>query len=259
MRNTNAQKYQNLLFLFVSTGNLVIKIQPDSAWRGTSNCSNCGIRELVLFADLTEADFNLIHSPIDDLAFKQGATLYLQNDVAKGVFTVRSGMLKLQRTTQDGRQRIVRVLRVGDVCGLEALATGRFDSEAIALSDVTLCRIPLDVINGLGANSSRLHMRLMQKWQHALKDADDWLADLNFGTAKQRVAQLVLKMRHTDDASLSTIFSRDDMGAMLDLKLETVSREISRLVKENIISPHDKQNRIYKIINVNALENLNDS
>lgn len=236
----------------------MIKIKPDSTWRGTSNCSNCGIRELVLFADLTETDFEQIHSPIDDLAFKQGNTLYLQNDLAKGIFTVRSGMVKLQRTTQDGRQRIVRVLRVGDVCGLEALATGRYDSEAIALSDVTLCRIPLEVINGLGANSSRLHMRLMQKWQQALKDADDWLADLNFGTAKQRVAQLILKMRHTSDPTLSTIFARDDMGAMLDLKLETVSREISRLVKENIISPHDKHNRVYRINLLNALENLNE-
>lgn len=236
----------------------MIKIQPDSAWRGTSNCSNCGIRELVLFADLTEADFELIHSPIDDLAFKQASALYLQNDVAKGIFTVRSGMIKLQRTTQDGRQRIVRVLRVGDVCGLEALATGRYDSEAIALSDVTLCRIPLEVINGLGANSSRLHLRLMQKWQQALKDADDWLADLNFGSAKQRVAQLILKMRHPDDPNLSTIFSRDDMGAMLDLKLETVSREISRLVKENIITPHNKQNRVYRINLLNALENMNE-
>ena len=39
----------------------------------------------------------------------------------------------LVRTTADGRQRIVRVSRPGDVLGLEALATARYDTEAVAL------------------------------------------------------------------------------------------------------------------------------
>jgi Fic family protein len=37
------------------------------------------------------------------------------------------------------------------------------------------------------------------------------------------------------------------MGAMLDLKLETVSREISALVREGVIEQLDKQGRIYRV------------
>jgi hypothetical protein len=37
------------------------------------------------------------------------------------------------------------------------------------------------------------------------------------------------------------------MGAMLDLKLETVSREVSRLVREAVIEPLDKQGRVYRL------------
>ena len=75
------------------------------------------------------------------------------------------------RTTADGRLRIVRVLRPGDVAGLEALVTSQYDSEAIALTDISVCRIPLDVVHKLAANSQRLHLKLMQKWQQTLKDA----------------------------------------------------------------------------------------
>ena len=234
----------------------MIPIKVESAWKGTSDCRDCGIRDMVLFADLNEEDFGLIHAPIDDLLYASGALMYSEGDKALGVMTVRSGMVKLVRNTSDGRQRIVRVLRPGDVAGLEALATAHYDCDALALSEVSVCRIPLNVMHTLSANSPRLHLRLMQKWQHALKSADDWLADLNFGTARQRVGRFILKMRNSQDPQRVTLFSRDDMGAMLDLKLETVSREVSAFVREGVLSPMDKQGRRYQLLQAQVLENV---
>lgn len=128
----------------------MIPIRSESAWRGTSDCRNCGIRDMVLFADLNEQDFNLIHAPIDDFVYQAGQILYDESAPALGVFTLRKGMLKLVRTTADGRERVVRVLFPGDVVGLEALATRHYDSQAVALSEVFVCRIPLDVVHQLG-------------------------------------------------------------------------------------------------------------
>lgn len=167
---------------------------------------------------------------------------------ALGVFTVRQGMLKLVRVSADGRERVVRVLVPGDVAGLEALATGHYDSQAVALSEVSLCRIPLEVIHRLSANSPRMHRELMKKWQSALKLADDWLADLNFGSARQRVGSLIRKMHEVSGDGTATLFGRDDMGAMTDLKLETVSREVSALVRAEVIRPLDKVGRHYEVL-----------
>jgi len=226
----------------------MIPIKTESAWRGTSDCRNCGIREMVLFADLNEEDFKLIHAPIDDLVYQPGQTLYDESDKALGVFTLRQGMVKLVRVTADGRARVVRVLFPGDVVGLEALATGHYDSQAVALSEVSVCRIPLEVMHQLGANSPRLHRKLMEKWQSALKLADDWLAELNFGTAKQRVLHFIRKMHEVSTDETVTLFSRDDMGAMMDLKLETVSREVTALVRGGVMTPLDKMGRHYQVL-----------
>ena len=207
----------------------------------------------MLFADLDEQDFSAIHTPIDDLEFKKGSTLYDRSSRSQGIYTLRTGMVKLVRVTADGRQRIVRILRPGDVVGLEVLTSPFYDSDAVALTEVSVCRIPVDVIFKLGANNQRLHLKLMQKWQQTVKDADDWLADLNFGTARQRVSNLMLKMRSPDDPEMTTIFSRDDMGAMLDLKMETVSREINQLVREEVIEQLDRLGRVYRIRNSELL------
>lgn len=226
----------------------MIPLKTESAWRGTADCKVCGVRQLVLFADLNEHDFGLIHAPIDELEYPAGASLFTEGSAAKGVFTLRQGMVKLVRSTLDGRPRIVRVLRAGDVVGLEALASPQYDCDAVTLTPVSVCRLPLDVVLTLSSSSPRLHAQLMKKWQHALKEADDWLADMNFGTARRRVGNLLLKMRSVDNREISMIFSREDMGAMLDLKLETVSREISRLVREGAIEQLDKQGRIYRVL-----------
>jgi CRP/FNR family transcriptional regulator len=185
----------------------MIPIKTESAWRGTSDCRNCGIREMVLFADLNEQDFNLIHAPIDDLFYQSGQSLYDESDKALGVFTLRKGMVKLVRVTADGRERVVRVLFPGDVVGLEALATSRYDSQA-----------------------------------------DDWLAELNFGSASQRVLHFIHKMHEVSEDGTATLFGRDDMGAMMDLKLETVSREVTALVRAGVMAPLDKHGRHYKVL-----------
>ena len=232
----------------------MIPVQIESAWRGTSDCRHCGIRDMVLFADLNEADFANIHAPIDDLAYKSGDTLFLEGDSANHVFTIRKGTVKVIRNTPDGRVRIVRILKRGDVAGLEGLFGAVYECDVVATSEVNACRIPISIIKTLSAESPRLHMRLMERWHKAVKDADDWLADLNFGTARQRVANIILKMRHDDDPSLTSLFSREDMGAMSDLKLETVSREVSRWVKQGAIEPLDRIGRLYRVTDLEQLQ-----
>jgi CRP-like cAMP-binding protein len=209
---------------------------------------------MVLFADLNEADFSSIHAPIDDLDYAVGAALAQEGERALGLFTLRSGRVKLVRSTSDGRERIVRVMRQGDVIGLEALVHGKFETGAVALTATAVCRIPLEVIQSLALKSPRLHQSLMKQWSHNQKEAEDWLADLNFGTARQRVAHFILKMRSPTDGQFVTLFSRDDMGAMLDLKMETVSREISRLVRASVLQPLDKLGRSYRITDPGGLD-----
>ncbi|MCU0927498.1 MAG: Crp/Fnr family transcriptional regulator [Hydrogenophaga sp.] len=231
----------------------MIPIKTESAWRGTADCRQCGIRDMVLFADLQEDDFKLIHAPIDDLEYAAGQSLVRMGETATSLYTLRSGMVKLVRNTVDGRQRIVRVLRSGDVVGLEALMGPTYESEAVALSSIQVCRLPLQVIQRLNRETPRLHQRLLEQWHRSLKAADDWLAELNFGNARQRVAGLILKMRSSTEPSVVTLFSREDMGAMLDLKLETVSRTLSAFEREGLIEPLDKQGRVYRLVDAERL------
>ncbi|MGI9132334.1 MAG: Crp/Fnr family transcriptional regulator [Rhodoferax sp.] len=223
------------------------RLAPRTASCGAEACSSCCIRKAALFGDLSDGEYARVQWFIEQCEFVPGAALYDIGQPVKGIFVVRSGMVKMVRSTRDGRERIVRVLRVGDVVGLEALASAYYDCDAVALTPLSVCRVPLDIIKDLLARSPHLLAQVMQKWQKTLKDADDWLADLNSGSARLRVSNLVQKMRSPEDGEIAMLFSREEMGAMLDLKFETVSREVSRLVREGAIEPLDKLGRAYRV------------
>ncbi len=205
------------------------------AWDGEADCRSCALRRSVLFAGLKEEDFENIHEPIDHFSLKPGTTLYQTNDQGEYMFTVRSGALKLVQYLPDGSQRIVRIVRSTDVLGLEALLGEGYQHEAIALQQTEICRFPTRTVQRLSEDNPGLHLELMARWQHALKEADAWLTELSTGAARQRVARLLLRLVRDRESSECQLFSREDMGAMLGITTETASRTIAGFKRESLI------------------------
>ena len=87
----------------------MIPIQIASAWRGTSDCRNCGIRDMVLFADLNERDFSLIHAPVDDLEIRAGDVLHAEGDTARVAIGLSAAVKRGNACVQpSGRVRAAR-------------------------------------------------------------------------------------------------------------------------------------------------------
>jgi len=209
----------------------------DNAWKGAERCKRCAIRHLVLFADLKHDDFDRIHHPIDDLEFRPGTRIYLQGEAMPFVFTIRSGLVKLVQHLPNGERRIVRLLSQGDLAGLENLDGQPAAHEAVTLDHVRVCRIPRSIIESLHRDTPRLHDALIKRWQKALSNADHWLTRLSTGNAKTRVARLLLVLdEHSEDESFF-LPTREDMGAMLGITTESVSKVTAEFRRNGWLRP----------------------
>lgn len=208
--------------------------QIEAAWLGRAECRNCAIRHLVLFADLHEGDFDLIHMPIEELRLESGGLLYRAEAEGIAAFTIRSGLVKLVQYLPDGNQRIVRLLRSGAVAGLEVLAGGAYEHTAEVLQPTLACRIPREVIERLSRETPRLHRQLMTKWSDTMRQADEWLTGLNTGAARQRVARLFLHLAAEDGAC--RLLSREDIGAILSVTTETASRIVAEFKRAGLVT-----------------------
>ena len=214
---------------------MVKNVTLREAWSGEADCLNCSLRATVLFAGLEERDFERIHDPIDQFALRPGMHLYRAGDKGEFMFTVRCGSLKLVQYLPDGNQRIVRLARPTDVLGLESLLGGTYQHDAVVLQPTEVCRFPTRVVKTLGAENPTLHTELMSRWQRALSEADAWLTELSTGSARQRVARLLLRLVRDRESSECELFSREDMGAMLGITTETTSRTIAEFKRQSLL------------------------
>lgn len=205
------------------------------AWQGIAQCESCNIRNSVLFSGLGEQDFEQIHTPIIQNVFQPGERLYQESESARYIYTIRSGLVKLAHYLPDGGQRIVRLVRSTDVTGLEALLGNEYAHDAVVLQRTEICRLPVEVINDLADNNAKLHAELLQRWHMALEQADLWLAKLATGSARQRVAQLLLWLNENFTKDQCCMISREDMGAMLGITTETASRTIAGFKRNGLI------------------------
>ncbi|MBK1631359.1 Crp/Fnr family transcriptional regulator [Thiohalocapsa halophila] len=232
---------------------MVKSVTLREAWSGEADCRNCALRTSALFAGLTEKDFDLIHDPIDQFNLKPGTALYKTGDVGDYMYTVRAGAIKLVQYLPDGSQRIVRIVRGTDVLGLEALLDDGYHHDAIALQRSEVCRFPTRVVRSLSQDNPQLHRELMARWQRALNEADAWLTELSTGSARQRVARLLLRLVRDRESSECELFSREDMGAMLGITTETASRTIAGFKRESLLVESRPNNFILDIPNLRRL------
>ena len=228
-------------------------VLPSEAWTGLADCRNCTVRTSVLFAGLTESDFGEIHRPIDQLTCSAGAEIYRAGDPARTLFTIRSGLVKLIRELPDGSQRIVRLLRHCDVMGLEELLDHDYAHSAVALQTTELCRIPVEAVERLSKRNATLYKELMSRWNRALGDADRFISEFSTGTARGRVARLLLWLAEFHDGNTCQLFSREDLGSILGLTTETASRTMAEMKRQGLIS-EPRSNRF--VLDVQSLTRL---
>lgn len=202
---------------------------------GGADCVNCSIRKSVLFAGLEISECAAIHRPIDEVVLSPHEALYRAGDPAQSVFTIRSGLVKLVQYLPDGHQRIVRLLRDTDVTGLEALLEQPYQHDAIVLQPTEVCRIPLEVIQRLDRDQPKLRKELMLRWQHALGEADAWLTQLSTGSARARMARLLLRLANGKEGAEIELFGREDIGSMLGITTETASRIIAEFKRKGVL------------------------
>ena len=110
------------------------------------------------------------------------------------------------------------------------------------------------MVRKLGRDNRKLHDELMARWERALNEADAWLTELSTGSAKQRVARLILRLTSEDLCkSECELFSREDMGAMLGITTETTSRTIADFKRQGLLVETQSNHFLLDIPNLKRL------
>ena len=218
----------------------------DAEWVGRAHCGKCHIRRLMLFSELPENAFDNLLQPIDHFIYAPGSVLYEAHTHKKFIFSIRRGIVKLVNIAENGTYRIVRLMGPGSVVGLELLeGADDYHHTAITIGQVDLCKIPVATVKQLESEHSELYVHVGEQLQKQLDLADQWIVALGTGSARQRVAQLILVLSecYADKNGAFILLSGEDMAAMIGISVETVSRIIAEFKRQKII--YKNEDKLY--------------
>jgi len=203
-------------------------------------CSECSVRQFALFGALDDAGLDRLHHHIDSVSLEPGQPLYTAESLGTALFTIRKGVIRLERSSHAGERRILRLAGRTDLVGLEAMLGQTYAADAVACTELEACRIPRGLIDELLPGHLGVAIDLMKRWQRALDDSEEWLTELTRGTARHRMLRLLLKLsEYGEPDGMIWLPTRQEMGAMLALTFETASRVVSSLRKEGVLQPVD--------------------
>lgn len=200
-------------------------------------CADCLVRKFALFGVLDLPELDRIHIHIASQKLEPGQSLYSLQAPGQAAFTVRSGVVRLERSNERGERRILRLAGRSDLLGMEAMLGQTYAADAVACTPVEVCRLPRSLVDDLAREQPELMRDMMKRWQRALDDADEWLTELCAGPARYRMLRLLLKLTEYADGPEIWLPGRQEMSAMLDMTIETASRLISAFKREGLITP----------------------
>ncbi|WGH78065.1 transcriptional regulator FnrL [Jannaschia ovalis] len=207
---------------------------------GRVQCERCPIRHRAVCAKCDADELAHLDTIKAYRSWKAGETVVMEGEALDFAASVVAGCATLTRSLEDGRTQMVGLLMPSDFIGRPGRATAPY--EVVAATDLTLCMFRREPFQALLAEMPHIRERLLEMSLDELDAAREWMLLLGRKTAREKVASLLLIVlrRSTLDtaggAHAELPLSREAMAAYLGLTIETVSRQITALRKDGVIT-----------------------
>jgi CRP/FNR family transcriptional regulator, nitrogen fixation regulation protein len=170
-----------------------------------------------------------------EFKYRVGSEIFGEAEPADYVYQIRQGCVRTYKLLSDGRRQIGAFHLPGDIFGIEDGKFHRFTAEAIIATTVRIAK-RRSLFGDLGEISATNNVRDLVT--RSLEHAENHLLLLGRQTALEKVAAFLLEMdRRLDQPKVMGLpMGRRDIADYLGLTVETVSRALSALQKESILS-----------------------
>jgi CRP/FNR family transcriptional regulator, anaerobic regulatory protein len=188
-----------------------------------------------------------------------GDSIYRTGDDFACLHVINSGFFKTINFAADGREQVVGLHFKGDWLGFDGIATGRYGCDAVALDTGEVWSVRYEALLAASARQASLLGLLHAAMSREISRDRDSLLSLCTLSADARVADFlrywVESMAQcglrTDQITLR--MTRAEIGNYLGMTVETVSRALTKLSREDLIAFTERGRRDIRIPDVDAL------
>lgn len=199
------------------------------------------LQVLPCLAGLSSEDLAAIGRMTNFRKIRKNEVLFEETEAVQYFFIVRAGSVKLSKNSQEGKELIVKIMGPGDyLCCAPLYAGGRHFMSAVAREDSALLAIPaVSFKEFLSGSLGPMGLKIIGGLCGRISYLSNLMEDLTFKDVEQRVMLALMRLaeeKSPSDRMTALTVTHQDIASMTGTVREVVSRTMSRLKKEHVVT-----------------------
>lgn len=200
------------------------------------------LKEIPLFAGLGEDLLLKIEAISIEKSYKKGEIIILQDTSVEGLYILVSGRLRISRSSEDGRVKVLAILSPGDIIGEMSLLDDESASATVeTMEDSRLMLIRKEDFQAMLLRYPLVTIEIARILGRRLRSADKEIEELAFYSVKNRLIEALIDLanRHSERTSsgirVSLRITHQDLADMVGSSRETITRIMNLLERDQLI------------------------
>jgi CRP-like cAMP-binding protein len=193
------------------------------------------IKSISYFSGLGQAEIDSIRKYFFEKKADRGEIILFEGDPANTLYFVVAGVVKVFKTSVDGKEQILQIIRPGESFNdVPVFSDGVNLASAEALGAVVLNMIRKSDLEVILREHSQVALNVIRVLSQRVQHLVSLVEDLSFRNVTGRVAKILLEYAG-DGTGKNPRLTQQDMAAMIGTAREMVGRSLKTLEEEGII------------------------
>jgi len=211
------------------------------------------LQSIPYFSGLSFAELDTISKLIFERTAERGEMILIEGEPSEVLYFVASGAVKVLKTSAEGREQILSIVRPGESINDVTIFSGGLNlTSAQAIGPVVLYRIERSDLEVILRDHPQVALNVNKVLAGKVRILASLVEDLSFRPVIGRVAKILLEHTADGDGPLPKL-TQQEMAAMAGTVREVVGRSLKALEEEGAIRL--ERHRVV-ISDKQALENI---
>ncbi len=193
------------------------------------------LKSIRYFEGLSLAELEAVKEFLFELEAERGKLVSMEGEPTEALYFVVSGAVKIFKTSPDGKEQILQIVRPGESFNeIPVFAGGSNPSSAQAMGTVLLYGVRKENLDTILRAHSIVALNVIRVLSQKLRHLVSLIEDLSFRHVTARVAKILLEYA-SDGSTAPQKLTQQEMAALAGTAREMIGRSLKDLVDEGII------------------------
>jgi CRP/FNR family transcriptional regulator len=193
------------------------------------------LRSVPYFTGLSVKEIDQIRNQVLERSFAKGKVLFLEGEPCRGLYLVKSGRIRVFKSSLEGREQVLLIAGAGDSFNdVPVFDGGPNPASASALEPSTVYLIPKETLLSLIADCPAA-LAIINLFAARLRHLTMVVEDLSFRSVLSRLAKMILDLAVAEGGPSPIPLTQGEMAAMVGSVRDVIGRALKALEKTGAI------------------------